>query len=61
MTRHSRRPISSAFLDNLEATEGDQPLTIDEDLTMLRACGVSNATVFWKEYREVVYGGTRSG
>jgi len=45
------------FLDGLEESEGDQPLTIDEDLRLLRDCGIGNATTFWQEYREVVYGG----
>ncbi len=48
------------FLDDLEKNEGDQPITIDEDLKLLRESGVGNATVFWQEYREVVYGGRMS-
>ncbi len=44
------------FLDDLERNEGDQPITIDEDLQVLRESGIGNATVFWQEYREVVYG-----
>lgn len=46
------------FLDDLEATEGDQPLYMEEDLEILRQCGIANATVFWKEYREIVSGGS---
>ena len=49
-----------AFLDGLEETEGDQPLTIEEDLRLLRQEGITNATVFWQEYREVVYGGFKT-
>jgi tRNA (cmo5U34)-methyltransferase len=45
------------FLDGLEESEGDQPLTIEEDLRLLRECGIKNVTTFWQEYREVVYGG----
>ena len=45
------------FLGGLEETEGDQPLTIEEDLRLLRQCGINNATTFWQEYREVLYGG----
>ena len=48
-----------SFLDGLEAGEGDQPLRVEEDLALLRACGIDNATVFWQEYREVVYGGSK--
>lgn len=46
-----------AFLDGLDETEGDHPLTIEEDLDLVRRAGIANATVFWQEYREVVYGG----
>ena len=53
-------PISE-FLDGLEENEGDQPLTVDEDLQLLRACGITNATVFWQEYRELVMGGCKAG
>ena len=45
------------FLDGLEETEGDQPLPIAEDLSIMRTAGLANATVFWQEYREVVLGG----
>ena len=45
------------FLDGLEEGEGDCPLTVEEDLALLRAVGVSSPTVFWQEYREVVMGG----
>jgi len=45
------------FLDGLEATEGDQPLTVEEDIEIFRSAGVTNASILWKEYREVVVGG----
>ena len=48
-----------AFLDGLEEREGDQPLTLEEDLGILRHSGIANATVFWQEYREVVCGGCK--
>ena len=48
-----------AFLAELERTEADQPITVDEDVSLLRECGIANATVFWQEYREVVYGGCK--
>jgi tRNA (cmo5U34)-methyltransferase len=44
------------FLDELEAREGDQPLTLLDDLAILRSVGLRNPSVFWLEYREVVYG-----
>ena len=46
-----------AFLDKLEANEGDQPITLAQDLDLLRASGIGNASLFWQEYREAVYGG----
>ena len=45
------------FLDDLEATENDQPQTLDKDMWILRESGIANAEVFWKEYREAVVGG----
>jgi ubiquinone/menaquinone biosynthesis C-methylase UbiE len=45
------------FLGGLDESEGDHPLTIEDDLDLVRRAGVANATVFWQEYREVVYGG----
>lgn len=45
------------FLDELEATEQDQPQTLDADIKIARKAGISNAEVYWKEYREVVFGG----
>lgn len=46
-----------AFLDGLAASEGDQPLNMQDDLELLRQAGIENASVFWQEYREIVYGG----
>jgi ubiquinone/menaquinone biosynthesis C-methylase UbiE len=48
-----------AYLDQLEAEDCDQPLTLAEDLELARQAGFSDVEVFWREYREVVYGGTR--
>jgi ubiquinone/menaquinone biosynthesis C-methylase UbiE len=45
------------FLNQLEATDGDQPLTLGEDLQVLREAGLTHVSVFWSEYREVVMGG----
>jgi ubiquinone/menaquinone biosynthesis C-methylase UbiE len=45
------------FLDDLEAKEGDQPLTLLEDLQVLKDAGLHNPSVFWAEYREAVVGG----
>ncbi len=46
-----------AFLDDLEANEGDQPLTLAEDLEVLGKAGVEHSGVFWTEHREAVTGG----
>jgi len=47
------------FLDDLEANEGDQPLTLLEDLGLLRSSGLKNVSAFWLEYRELVSGGQK--
>lgn len=46
-----------SFLDDLEAREQDKPLTLNEDLRILREAGLQNASVLWLEYREAVAGG----
>ena len=48
------------FLDNLEATEQDQPQTLGKDMRILCESGITNVEVFWKEYREAVIGGTKT-
>ena len=47
------------FLDQLEATDGDQPLTLAEDLQVFQEAGFNHGSVFWSEYREVVIGGRK--
>ena len=44
-------------LNNLERTEVDQPVTLLQDLQILRDAGLADVSVFWLEYRKVVYGG----
>jgi tRNA (cmo5U34)-methyltransferase len=46
-----------AFLDDLEARDNDRPLTLLEDLEILKDAGLANASAFWVEYREAVTGG----
>jgi tRNA (cmo5U34)-methyltransferase len=48
------------FLDDLEAREHDKPLTLSEDLRILKEAGLENAAAFWVEYREAVTGGFKS-
>lgn len=47
------------FLDELEAMEQDQPQTLDQDVRTFRESGITNAEVFWREYREAVIGGSK--
>ena len=47
------------FLADLERKEADQPLTLAEDLDVLRGSGLKNASAFWLEYRELVSGGQK--
>ena len=44
------------FLADLERKEADQPLTLAEDLELLRSSGLKNVSTFWLEYRELVNG-----
>lgn len=46
-------------LDELEAGEADQPLSLLEDLSVLREAGLHKPAVFWVEYREAVTGGVK--
>jgi tRNA (cmo5U34)-methyltransferase len=47
------------FLTDLEKKEADQPLTLAEDLALLRSSGLENVSAFWLEYRELVSGGQK--
>jgi len=47
------------FLDQLEATDADQPLTLAEDLQVFQEAGLIHSSVLWAEYREVVIGGRK--
>jgi tRNA (cmo5U34)-methyltransferase len=49
--------LTRQFLADLELQEADQPLTLAEDLAMLRNHGLKNVAAFWLEYRELVSGG----
>jgi SAM-dependent methyltransferase len=59
--RFSDAAATRAHLDRLEENEQDQPLTLAEDLRILRDAGIANAEVFWKELRESVVGGWKQG
>src|SRR6476660_5897860 len=47
------------FLADLEKNERDQPLTLAEDLALLRSSGLKHVSAFWIEYRELVSGGQK--
>ena len=47
------------FLADLEKNERDQPITLAEDLEVLRRSGLKNVSAFWLEYRELVSGGQK--
>ena len=47
------------FLADLERKEADQPLTLAEDLELLRSSGLKNVSTFWLESRELVNGGQK--
>ena len=47
------------FLDELEAGEGDQPIPLSEDLSVLQEAGLEKPAVLWLEYREAVTGGVK--
>jgi len=57
--RFTDSALTRQFLADLEIKEADQPLTLAEDLALLRSSGLENASVFWLEYREVVSGGQK--
>jgi tRNA (cmo5U34)-methyltransferase len=45
------------FLDALEAAHHDRPLTLAEDLQILKEAGLAHSGVLWAEHREAVTGG----
>ncbi len=47
------------YLDELEAKEGDQPIPLPEDLSVLQEAGLEKPAVLWVEYREAVTGGVK--
>jgi tRNA (cmo5U34)-methyltransferase len=57
--RFADSPSTRRFLADLERKERDQPLTLAEDLEVLRSSGLNNVSVFWLEYRELVTAGQK--
>jgi len=58
-TRFVDSASTRRFLADLEKIERDQPLTLAEDLEVLRNSGVKNVSAFWLEYRELVSAGQK--
>jgi len=55
--RFADHDMTRRYLDEMEAKEGDRPLTLREDLQALRDAGLEDVAVFWLQYREAVTGG----
>ena len=58
-SRFADSALTRQFLADLELKEADQPLTLAEDLALLRNSGLKNVSAFWLEYRELVSGGKK--
>src|SRR4030095_10259338 len=58
-SRFADSALTRQFLADLELKEADQPLTLAEDLALLRSSGLKNVSAFWLEYRELVSGGKK--
>jgi ubiquinone/menaquinone biosynthesis C-methylase UbiE len=58
-SRFTNSALTRQFLADLELKEADQPLTLAEDLALLRNSGLKNVSAFWLEYRELVSGGQK--
>lgn len=58
--RFRDREATRSFLSNLEGNEADQPVTLMDDLQILKDADLKDVSVFWLEYREVVYGGRKT-
>ena len=57
--RFADHETARRYLDEMEAQGGDQPLTLAEELLVLRDGGLRDAAVYWLEYREAVTAGRK--
>ena len=55
--RFADHTATRQFIDDLQAKEQDKPLTLAEDLELLKKASLHTSDVFWLEYREAVTGG----
>ena len=58
-SRFANSALTRQFLADLELKEADRPLTLAEDLEVLRNSGLKNVSAFWLEYRELVSAGQK--
>ena len=52
--RFASTATTRAYLDKLEAEDGDQPLTLHDELAVLSAAGGVEVALLWVEHREAV-------
>jgi ubiquinone/menaquinone biosynthesis C-methylase UbiE len=52
-------PETRAFLARIEEEDNDQPQKLASDLSALEAAGFEHVMVFWRETREVLFGGVK--
>ena len=57
--RFADEKTTRRFLDELEAEEGDQPVTLQQDLEIMTSAGLEEGCVLWLEYREAVTAGRK--
>jgi ubiquinone/menaquinone biosynthesis C-methylase UbiE len=58
-SRFANSALTRQFLADLELKEADRPLSLAEDLEVLRSSGLKNVSALWLEYRELVSAGQK--
>ena len=57
--RFADHEAARRYLDEMEARDGDRPVTLADELRVLREGGLRDVAVYWLEYREAVIGGRK--
>jgi SAM-dependent methyltransferase len=57
--RFADEEATRRFLRELEAEEGDRPVTLQQDLEIMTSAGLEEGCVLWLEYREAVTAGRK--
>ena len=57
--RFADHEAARRYLDEMEAWDGDRPVTLADELRVLREGGLRDVAVYWLEYREAVIGGRK--